>query len=110
MPKEEKCPRVVAADVERYLSLEAERLDLNRQAKDKKRLADEIETKLWTWVEHHGGEARCKTLADFLLAIKTEAGRVSWADEFVRVAGEEEAQRLRKACPPREYFTVERIR
>lgn len=110
MPEESKAPRVVKEDIERYLKLEEERLDLQRQARDKARLAEELEKKLWAWIEVHGGDGRCCTRSGFVLAIKTKTGTVRWADEFVRVAGAEEAQKLREACPRAEFLTVEPMR
>ena len=112
MPDETaKAPRVTKEDIERYLQLEKDRLDLNRQARDKGRLAEELEKKLWAWVEAHGGASKCRThTAGFIVAIKTKAGQVSWADEFVRIAGEAEAQRLRAEAPRKEFLTVEPTR
>lgn len=99
-------PRITGEEIQRYLDLEAERLDLQRQARDKERLAAELKTKMEAWVRDSGKGTRTHS-AGFVLAIKTKAGTVSWADEFVRIAGEAEAQRLRAEAPPKEYLTVE---
>jgi hypothetical protein len=107
MAKDSAVQNITRADITEYLRLDKERLDLQRQARDKARLQDVLETKLWSWVEAKGGDARSCERSGFVLAIKTKAGSVKWAEEFVRIAGEVEAQRLRAEAPPAEFLSVE---
>ena len=107
MADESKAPNITRADITEYLRLDKERLDLQRQARDKGRLQEAIEAKLTAYVEAKGGDARSVERSGFVLAIKTKAGSVKWADEFVRVAGEVEAQRLRADAPRVEFLSVE---
>ena len=103
----EKVANVTRVDIEKYLRLDRERLELQRQAKDKGRLQEAIENKLWDWTKANGGDAQSCERSGYVLAIKSKAGTVKWADEFVRVAGETEAQRLRDAAPRAEFLSVE---
>lgn len=109
MAKETAAANVTRADITEYLKLDKERLDLQRQARDKACLQEAIETKLWAYVEAKGGDGRSCERSGFVLAIKTKVGTVKWAEEFVRVAGELEAQRLRAEAPRVEFLAVEPI-
>lgn len=104
---EEKLHNVTRADIVDYLRTKQERLDLDRQSRDKAKLEKDFEKKLRAWVEAKGGDARSVERSGFVLAIKTKAGTVKWAEEFLRLAGEEEAKRLRDAAPPVEFLSVE---
>lgn len=95
------------AELARYFELEEQRLALNRQAKDLEKLQDELYDKFLKWVEEQGGPERVKLRCGYKLAIIKKPGSVSWVKEFLRVAGEEEAERLRKAAPSRDVLVVE---
>jgi hypothetical protein len=102
-----KLANLTKADIEAYLALHEERLSLQRQARDKEREAEELEQKIWAWVDAKGGDARSCERSGFVLAIKTRAGSVQWKTEFIRVAGAEEAEKLTSAAPPREFLSIE---
>lgn len=94
-------------ELERYFELDQQRLALHRQAKDLEKLQEELEKKFLEYVREVGGPERACLRCGYKLAILRKDGSVSWVKEFLRVAGEEEAERLRKAAPPRDVLVVE---
>jgi seryl-tRNA synthetase len=104
-----KVPHVTKNDIEEYLRLDEERKSLNRQAKDLEKLQDVIEKKLDEFVRANGGKTKSVSRSGFVLALLTRKTAPKWKEEFIRVAGPEEAERLAKQAPDREYLTVERV-
>jgi len=94
-------------ELEAYFRLDQQRLALNRRAKDIEKVQAALEQKFLEYVREEGGPERATTRCGYRLAIINKPGSVSWVTEFLRVAGEKEAERLRAAAPPKEVLVVE---
>lgn len=99
-------PRVTIARVEEYLALQEKRRDLNRQADALEREEKVIAAELVALVESDGGKARVVTKGSHKISLVEKPGSVRWKDEFIRVAGADEATALQANCPPRLALTV----
>ena len=95
------------AEIERYFKLDAERLSLARQVKDLAALQEKIEEKMIALVKAKGGKLRSVVRCGYLLSLSDKDGSVKWKDEFVRVAGSEAAEKLIRAAPKKETFSIE---
>jgi hypothetical protein len=100
-------PRLTAAELKRYFALDAQRLSLQRQAKALVALQEKIEERMIAVVEADGGRERTVLTCGYVLALQDAPGTVKWKDEFVRVAGSDEAERLVEAAPKKEKLTVQ---
>jgi len=101
--------RMTTDEISEFLSLEEERRRLNRLAADLEKKAKPIKEKILQFVRTTGGKSRSVVSCGHVLAIITRAGTVTWKDEFIRVAGEDEAEKLRSAVPPTEMLSVEKV-
>jgi hypothetical protein len=105
----DKAPHVTSTDIETYLSLEEERLELGRKARDLEKKAEPLKKKLKEFVRIKGGKALSTVRSGFRLALELVNGSVSWKPEFIRVAGQDAADEIIAACPKRESLSVERV-
>lgn len=105
MPKD--VPHLVKAEIEEYLALEEKRKAANRQADDIEKQAKVLKARIEAFIVAKGGSARTVERSGYVLSIKQKAGSVAWKEEFLRVAGQEEAARLSAAAPKRDYLSVE---
>ncbi len=103
-----KTPFITKHDIEEYLELEERRKGLNREAAQVAKQAEAIEQKLEEFVRATGGKEKSVSRSGFVLAIKTAKGTVGWKAEYVKVKGNEAAEQLMAAAPPREFFSVEK--
>jgi hypothetical protein len=101
-------PKMTRVEIDKYFELDKERLSLQRQAKDLEALQEKIEDKMVAVVRANGGKERTVLTCGYVLAIKDANGAVKWKDEFVRVAGSDEAEKLIAAAPKRDKFSVEK--
>lgn len=108
--------RITKADLERYYALDEERKSLNRQAKDKSKLMDELEAKFTADVLANGGSDKTVMRCGYRLSLRVKAKAVEWAKEFLRVAAKllggddgaaKEAERIRAAAPRTEVLEIE---
>jgi hypothetical protein len=99
-----KPPRVTIAEVEEFLSLEAERKELNRQAAVLAKRTTKLADAMFRLVKLNKGKPVTK--GKHILAITTKNGRVQWKEEFVNVAGLEKALELSNNVPQVEALTV----
>lgn len=100
-------PYVTKAMIQEYLDLEERRKALNREATDLGKRASAIAEKLEAYVTAKGGKERSVVRSGYRLSIKLANGFVPWKQEFIRVAGQEEANRLTRECPKREVLAVD---
>ncbi|WP_428303917.1 hypothetical protein [Lacipirellula sp.] len=91
---------------EAYLKARENRLAKSREAgafeRQEKRLAAEITR----YIEQEGGPERIVKCCGHRASITTEPGRVSWAQEFERAMGHDEAERLRQHPPDSDKLNV----
>lgn len=104
----EKAPRVTRQYIEDFLRKDEERKSLNRRAADLERELGPIKKILTQLVEEEGGTTKTKERSGYVLAIKTRDGQVKWKDEFIRVAGLEETERIAANPPEIEYLSIEK--
>ncbi|MGC4004663.1 MAG: hypothetical protein QM811_16715 [Pirellulales bacterium] len=102
-------PHVTVKEIQKYLGLDEQRKQLNRESAALKKQADAIEADIEKFIRANGGKELSVTRSGYRLAILTAAGSVAWKDEFVKLAGNERAEELRAAAPPREFLSVEKI-
>lgn len=107
--KATKAPYITAPEIKEFLDLEDRRRALNRQAEDLEKQAKPLKEKLLEFVRIEGGKAKSVERSGFVLAIKMVKSSPSWKPEFIRVAGQEEADKLIAEAPPREQLSVERM-
>lgn len=100
--------QLAKSDIEQFLDLDEQRKALNRQADSLKRQVDLLGEKITQHIVDEGGKAHRLVYRGFLLAIDLAKGTVRWKDEFIRLAGSEEADKLAAAAPPREVLVVQR--
>lgn len=107
--------RVTKAELEEFYRLDEERKSLNRQAKDKQKLMDELEAKFTADVHANGGPEKTVMRCGYRLSLAVKSKAVEWAKEFLRVVGglmgtdkaTAEAERIRAASPKTEVLTIE---
>lgn len=99
-------PYVTKAMIQEYLELEEERKRLDRDARALAKKASAIAAKLLTFVKVHGGKERSVVRSGYRLAIDLAPGYPSWKQEFVRVAGLDEANRISAEQPKREVLSI----
>lgn len=102
-----EAPYVTKALIQEFLSLEERRKALNREAADLAKQSAAIAEKLTTFVAVNGGKERSVVRSGYRLSIKLTNGFVPWKQEFIRVAGQDEANRLSRECPKREVLAVD---
>lgn len=106
---------ITKKQLDEYTELDAERLRLNRQARILLSRINSIEAKLVEYVRMHGEKKGKKlttlTKFDFLLSLKMKPCNPSWRDEFIRVAGVDQAEEVaRKAAKTlKESFELEKV-
>lgn len=101
-----KCGR---KEIERYLALRQERLDLESQARSNATEERELAAQIMRYAIANGGKARSLTRCGHRLSVIEKPGSVAWQSEFRKVVGAEEVQRLKDAAPPRDVLQVEAI-
>lgn len=96
--------------IEDYATLNQERLELDRASRLLKQKLDQFEKTLLPFVRENGGKSRTLTKFGYILSIKMKPSSPSWKDEFLRVAGVDEAEEVaRKAAENlRESFQLEK--
>lgn len=95
------------AKTNEFLALQAERLELSRQADAVKRRESPIKKTLEAWLrEQLDKGAQALTKHGFLFRFKPGQRRVDWKQEFIRVAGVDAAIELQENAPVSEYFEV----
>lgn len=99
-----EAPYVTKNDIQEYLAIEERRKALNREAADLGKQSDVIKEKLMLFARANGGSV---ARSGYRLAIKLATGFVAWKQEFIRVAGQEEANRLTRDCPKRETLSID---
>lgn len=105
-----KSPRVTRPYLDGYMTLDAKRKALQRQAKDIGKQLAEIEDRLIAYVHERGGEARCVTQSGYRLAITIGNGSVSWKEAYIKVAGQKKAEKLIAATETKETLEVELLK
>jgi len=86
--------KISRKDVERYVELEAERKELSRRSADLKKTQDEIGQRLTAYLKAEAGKVGAAVKFGYRLALKARQIAVQWKKEFIRVAGQDEADRL----------------
>lgn len=94
-------------DLLRYLELDAKRLALNREAKALEREQDLIEPKIKDAIRTDGKKGALFKWG-YNLLLTMVRGQVKWKDEFIRVAGAEEASKVAENPPDRESLVIEK--
>lgn len=86
--------KITREDCEQFESLNETRLSLERQARALQKQLAVISEKLLAFTKENGGKLRTVKQFGFLLAVQLKSSSPSWKDEFIRVAGLEEAERV----------------
>lgn len=113
MAKKTAPPTISKEQCEQYESLNETRLSLQRQARTLQGQLDKIEEKLLAFVRENGekhGKGRISKKFGFVLGLELKSCAPSWKDEFIRVAGLEEAEQVAAAAAERkkESFSLAR--
>lgn len=95
------------AELEQYVKLDKERVELNRQVDAIERQQKPLKEKLRSHVEAHGGSDRTTTRFGFVLRLLARAGTVKWKDHFIQAQGIDAATKLLEAAPPTLILQVE---
>lgn len=107
MPKEE-APNLTRAEIEEFLKAEEDRRAANRLADDIERKAAPLKARIKKFIELKGGKAKRVERSGYLLSLKQQNGQIAWKNEFLRVAGEEEAARVAANPPQVEKLSIEK--
>ena len=82
------------------------RLALQRQIDIIKRREDRIKGDLMEHVTAHGGKKKRVSLGSFVLSLVPGRVSVSWKNEFIRVAGTEEAEKVSSEAKPKDKLEI----
>lgn len=99
---------ITKREIEEYLADEERRRELSAQARTLGKKSELFEARLEELIKQEGGKKRRLNHVGFLLALTTAKGSVSWKNEFIRVAGAEEADKVAAAAPAKDVLVVER--
>lgn len=105
----ETSPYITYAHLEEYLRLQEERKALARQSADLGKQLAGLASKITAFVRAEGGSDRTVIRSGYVLALKSKKGSVAWKAEFVRLAGEEAAEKLIAAAEPGEELVIESV-
>lgn len=110
MAKTKAKTTITREQCESYESLNETRLSLQRQARTLQRQLNRIETKLVAYTKENGGKLRTVKEFGFILSLEWKGSSPSWKDEFIRVAGLEEAEKVaaEAAATKKESFSLQR--
>lgn len=86
--------------------LSARRLELQRERDILKRREDRIKQDLMEHVTAHGGKKKRVSLGSFMLSLVPGRVSVSWKNEFIRVAGTEEAEKVSSEAKPKDKLEI----
>lgn len=98
---------VTRDELDQYFELDMQRLALARKVSDIEKLQEQLEEKFLKYVEHKGGIDRTTIRYGYRLAIQTKNGSVSWKGEYMKLAGQEAAEKLIQAAPKKDKLTIE---
>lgn len=96
-------------DLSDYLTLIENRKAVERVGRMLKGQEEDQTVILFATVIERGGPEKCLIEAGHRLTIQSEAGNVSWREEFVKIAGEAKATELMNAAPKRLKLHVEPV-
>jgi hypothetical protein len=96
----------VLDEIEKFLLIEAERKSLNRQAAELEKQASKIEAALHAHVLANGGPTRALACERYSLVVIDKPMAVKWKEEFIRIAGQKEAERLIDAAGKRTALEI----
>lgn len=102
-------PAVSEKDLKELEEITARRLDLQRERDVLKRREDAIKAQLVEHVEAKGGKKKEVKLGRYLLAMVAGKTYVSWKNEFIRVAGTEEAERVTADTPAKLKLEIKAV-
>ena len=101
-------PAITKREIEEYFADEQRRKELSAQARTLGKKSELFESRLEALVKEEGGKKRRLNHVGFLIAMETAKGSVSWKNEFIRVAGAEEADRVAAEAPTKDVLVIER--
>jgi hypothetical protein len=99
--------RLLKSELDQWHEWELERLKLQRQVKDLEALQKPLKEKFLAFVQEKGGDERAVKSNGFLLKLNAKRESVSWKDEFVRVAGIDEAEAIIARQPSKDVLVIE---
>lgn len=102
-------PNITIKDLEAWETLENQRKEGAREARDLGKQQAIIEAKIQAFVEAKGGKSRSVQRSGFRLAIEQVKGSVAWKTEFISLAGQERAEELVANAPPKDVVVIERL-
>lgn len=97
----------IRATIERYLELEKQQRELDRESRAIGKLKGEQAARLKEHITASEPKLKVVMTCGYRLALIEKPGTVRWKDQFVQLAGESEAVRLQRETPPREALAVE---
>ncbi len=101
-------PKFPRAKVLKYFELDAQRKQLEREAKSLKAQQEAIEAELEPIVSQADG--RKIDREGFTLYITTRRCAVGWKQEFVKVKGDKAAEKLIQSQPTKDELVIERTK
>ena len=90
--------------IDQYLELQAERKELNRKARLIESQMSSMMSDFRAAIDKNKGKPLAK--GNYVLSLQTKAGRVSWKDAYISVAGIKQAEKLTQAAEPVEYVQI----
>lgn len=101
---------ITRTDLARFLEMDRQRRELNRQAYLIAKQMAGLEADLVAWVTAKApGKSRTVDRSGYRLSIVSKPGSVSWKAAFVEACGDAAAEQLAAAAPPRDVLVVEKL-
>jgi hypothetical protein len=95
MAKKKETPKRPSRErLDEWAKLEAERLRVQREAKDIRAKQQAIEEEAFAYAEANADATRVVVCHGYRLKLEEKRASVKWKDEFVRVASHEEAETI----------------
>jgi hypothetical protein len=95
-----------AAMIREMNEIRERRLELQREIDVMKRREDGIKKELTNHVDTKGGKRRSVKIGGYVVSLVPGKVYVSWKNEFIRVAGTDEAERVSANTTPRDKLEI----
>lgn len=94
-------------ELDDYYAAECERLAHQRKAEDLNSANKSLRERILAYVREHGGRDRTTVCHGFVLAIKLCSGFPPYKEAYLKLAGPDAAESLRKSTPQTESLSIE---
>jgi len=94
-------------ELDEFYHHEKDRLALQRRAEDLGAANKSLRERILEYVREHGGRDRTTVCHGYVLAIKTRSGFPAYKEAYLKLAGPDAVEELRKQTPPTESLSME---